>query len=110
MLLTGRRLPPRFQQIAFLRGRDGECGGWIGDPAETKAKRLKKQKTDRKDAQLLLRLLREDNSPWVWVASPENRDLRHLKPGMSSSCTSTDSANPNRTLLPTARVSEPQKI
>jgi len=25
---------------------------WIGDPAEIKAKRIKKQKTDRKDAQL----------------------------------------------------------
>src|SRR6266403_5053305 len=28
---------------------------WIGDPAEIKAKRVKKQKTDRKDAQLLLK-------------------------------------------------------
>jgi len=33
---------------------------WIGDPAEIKAKRVKKQKTDRKDAQLLLRLMREE--------------------------------------------------
>ena len=30
---------------------------WIGDPAEIKAKRVKKQKTDRKDAQLLLKLM-----------------------------------------------------
>jgi transposase len=51
---------------------------WIGDPAEIKAKRVKKQKTDRKDAQLLLRLMREDNFPQVWVPSPENRDLRQL--------------------------------
>jgi len=51
---------------------------WIGDPAEIKAKRVKKQKTDRKDAQLLLRLMREDNFPRVWVPSPENRDLRQL--------------------------------
>jgi len=29
--------------------------------SEIKAKRVKKQKTDRKDAQLLLRLMREDN-------------------------------------------------
>jgi transposase len=29
---------------------------WIGDPAEIKAKRAKKQKTDRQDAQLLLKL------------------------------------------------------
>src|SRR6266849_4750336 len=51
---------------------------WIGDPAEIKTKRVKKQKTDRKDAQLLLRLMREDNFPRVWVPSPENRDLRQL--------------------------------
>jgi transposase len=31
---------------------------WIGDPAEIKAKRAKKQKTDRQDAQLLLKLSR----------------------------------------------------
>ena len=39
---------------------------------------MKKQKTDRKDAQLLLRLMRENNLPQVWVPSPENRDLRQL--------------------------------
>jgi hypothetical protein len=27
---------------------------WIGDPAEIKARRVKKQKTDRRDAELLL--------------------------------------------------------
>ena len=51
---------------------------WIGDPAEIKTRRPKKQKTDRKDAQLLLRLMREDNFPQIWVPSPENRDLRQL--------------------------------
>ena len=51
---------------------------WIGDPAEIKARRVKKQKTDRKDAQLLLRLMRENNFPQIWVPSPENRDLRQL--------------------------------
>src|SRR6202171_1558066 len=51
---------------------------WIGDPAEIKAKRMKKQKTDRKDAHLLLRVMVEDNFPRVWVPSPENRDLRQL--------------------------------
>jgi len=30
---------------------------WIGDPAEVKTKRVKKQKTDRNDAPLLLRLM-----------------------------------------------------
>src|SRR5260221_6498496 len=51
---------------------------WIGDPAEIKAKRVKKQKTDRKDAQLLLKLMLEDRFPRIWVPSPENRDVRQL--------------------------------
>jgi transposase len=51
---------------------------WIGDPAEIKAKRVKKQKYDREDARLLLRLMRENNFPKIWVPSPENRDLRQL--------------------------------
>jgi transposase len=51
---------------------------WMGDPAEIKAKRVKKQKFDREDARLLLRLMREDNFPRIWVPDPENRDLRQL--------------------------------
>jgi transposase len=38
---------------------------WMGDPAEIKAKRVKKQKTDREDARLLLRLMRENNFPQI---------------------------------------------
>jgi transposase len=51
---------------------------WIGDPAEIKTKRVKKQKTDRQDAQLLLKLMMEDRFPQIWVPSPENRDMRQL--------------------------------
>lgn len=51
---------------------------WIGDPAQIKTKRARKQKTDRQDAQLLLKLLLEDRFPQVWRPSPENRDLRQL--------------------------------
>jgi len=51
---------------------------WIGDPAEIKARRVKKQKTDRKDAEFLLKLMVEDRFPRIWVPSPENRDLRQL--------------------------------
>jgi len=51
---------------------------WIGDAAEIRTKRVRKQKTDRQDAQLLLRLLREDRFPRIWVADAENRDLRQL--------------------------------
>ena len=51
---------------------------WIGDAAEIRSKRVRKQKTDRQDAQLLLQLLREDRFPRIWVADAENRDLRQL--------------------------------
>ncbi len=51
---------------------------WIGDAAEICTKRVRKQKTDRQDAQLILRLLLEDRFPKIWVPSCENRDLRHL--------------------------------
>jgi transposase len=50
----------------------------MGDPAKIKTKRVKKRKTDRNDALLLLRLLRVNNFPKIWVPDPENRDLRQL--------------------------------
>jgi hypothetical protein len=39
---------------------------WIGDPAEIQTKRVRKQKTDRQDAQLLLRLMIENRFPRIW--------------------------------------------
>ncbi len=51
---------------------------WIGDAAEIRTKRVRKQKTDRQDAELILRLLLEDRFPRFWVPSGENRDLRQL--------------------------------
>jgi len=51
---------------------------WIGDAAEIKTKRVRKQKTDREDARLMLKLLLENRFPRIWVPSPENRDLRQL--------------------------------
>src|SRR6476661_5163346 len=51
---------------------------WIGDAAEIRTKRVRKQKTDREDARLLLKLLREDRFPRIWVPDAENRDLRQL--------------------------------
>jgi len=51
---------------------------WIGDAAEIRTKRVRKQKTDRQDAQLLLQLMMEDRFPRIWVADAENRDLRQL--------------------------------
>jgi transposase len=47
--------------------------------AAIRTKRVRKQKTDRQDARLILRLLLEDRFPQIWVPSWwGNRDLRQL--------------------------------
>jgi len=51
---------------------------WIGDPAEVQSRRVRKQKTDRQDAQLLLRLMIEDRFPRIWIPDAANRDMRQL--------------------------------
>ena len=51
---------------------------WIGDATEISSKRVRKQKTDRQDAQLILKLMLKDDFPQIWVPSWENRDLRQL--------------------------------
>jgi len=50
----------------------------VGDPAKIRAAEPRKQKNDRRDAQLLLKLLVEDRFPTIWVPSSEQRDLRTL--------------------------------
>lgn len=51
---------------------------WIGDPAVIKTKRVRKKKTDREDARLLLRLQLEKHFPMIWMPTRENRHLRQL--------------------------------
>jgi transposase len=51
---------------------------WLGDAAEIRAKMVRKQKTDRRDADHVLDLLREDRFPRIWVPSLEERDVRQL--------------------------------
>jgi transposase len=51
---------------------------WIGDAAEIQCKRPRKQKTDRQDAELILKLMLKNDFPQIWVPSWENRDLRQL--------------------------------
>src|ERR1700676_1647398 len=51
---------------------------WIGDAAEISSRRVRKQKTDRQDAQLILKLMLKDDFPRIWVPNWENRDLRQL--------------------------------
>jgi transposase len=51
---------------------------WMGDAAAIRAKQVRKRKTDREDAQLILKLMLKDDFPRIWVANWENRDLRQL--------------------------------
>jgi transposase len=51
---------------------------WIGDAAKIRASEVRHQKHDRRDAQLLLRLLVEGRFPRLWTPSSEQRDLRQL--------------------------------
>jgi transposase len=51
---------------------------WMGDAAKIRAKRVRKQRTDRLDAQHILKLMLKDDFPKIWVPSWENRDVRQL--------------------------------
>ncbi len=51
---------------------------WVGDPAEIRARAVRRQKTDTRDAEHLLDLLLTNRFPRVWVPSPEERDGRQL--------------------------------
>jgi transposase len=51
---------------------------WVGDAAEIRAARVRKQRNDRFDAKHILKLLLEDRFPKIWTASSENRDVRQL--------------------------------
>jgi len=57
-----------------------ECGHelWLGDASKIRATVVRKQKTDRRDAQQLLQLLVEERFPRIWVPSLEERDVRQL--------------------------------
>ncbi|HKW16834.1 MAG TPA: IS110 family transposase [Terriglobales bacterium] len=51
---------------------------WVGDAARIRAAVVRKQKTDRRDAEHLMHLLRQDRFPRIWVPSLEVRDARQL--------------------------------
>jgi transposase len=95
-----RRLPHREEAEQFYRSLSGPvrvgmeaCGHypwferlleelgfelWLGDAAEVRASVVRKQKTDRRDAEHLLQLLLENRFPKIWVPSLEVRDVRQL--------------------------------
>ena len=64
----------------WLRRLLEECGHelWVGDAARIRAAEPRKQKTDRRDADLILKLMRHGQFPRIWVPSEEERDVRQL--------------------------------
>ena len=51
---------------------------WIGDAAQIRASYVRKQKTDKRDAAHILKLLIEGRFPRIWAPDREQRDLRQL--------------------------------
>ena len=51
---------------------------WIGDAAAIRASYVRKQKTDRRDAAHILKLLIEGRFPRLWRPSSSERDVRQL--------------------------------
>ncbi len=51
---------------------------WMGDAAAIRASYVRKQKTDRRDAAHILKLLMESRFPRLWRPSAGERDLRQL--------------------------------
>lgn len=51
---------------------------WIGDAAEIARQSGRKQKHDRRDAKLILKLMLENRFPRIWVPTVAERDLRQL--------------------------------
>jgi transposase len=51
---------------------------WVGDAAQIRASYVRKQKTDKRDAGHILKLLMENRFPRLWTPSAEQRDMRQL--------------------------------
>lgn len=62
--------------LQLLEELEIECR--VGHPAKIRAAETRKQKHDRRDALLALRLLLEKRFPTIWMPSTEQRDLRAL--------------------------------
>ena len=51
---------------------------WVGDAAQIRASYVRQQKTDKRDAAHIMKLLAEGRFPRIWMPSSEVRDLRQL--------------------------------
>jgi transposase len=63
-----------FEQLLASLGHEL----WIGDAGEIRRLEVRRQKTDRRDAQHILDLLVDGRFPRLWVPSVEMRDVRQL--------------------------------
>ena len=63
-----------FVEMATTAGHDV----WVGDAARIRASEVRQQKTDRRDAALILKLLMEGRFPRIWTPSGQEKDLRQL--------------------------------
>jgi len=59
-------------------GKDSGHEIWIGDAAQIRASYVRKQKTDKRDAAHILKLVVEGRFPRWWTPDREQRDLRQL--------------------------------
>jgi len=75
--LVGVEACGNSQWFVDLLGRLGHQV-WVGDAARIRASYVRQQKTDRRDAGHILRLLLEDRFPRLWVPTAEQRDQRQL--------------------------------
>jgi len=51
---------------------------WIGDALQIRASMTRRQKTDKRDAEQMVRLLMEGRFPRIWVPTAKDRDARQL--------------------------------
>jgi transposase len=51
---------------------------WVGDAAQIRASYVRQQKTDKRDAAHIMKLLVEGRFPRIWMPSSEVRDVRQL--------------------------------
>jgi|SRR5579864_3411700 len=63
-----------FVEMATAAGHEV----WVGDAARIRASEVRQQKTDRRDAALILKLLMEGRFPRIWTPSGPEKDLRQL--------------------------------
>src|SRR5258708_25976007 len=63
-----------FVELAATLGHDV----WIGDAAKIRPSDVGQQKHDRRDAELILKMLLEGRFPRIWTPSGEEKDLRQL--------------------------------